>query len=61
MQDYKECYKDSTKKANMTRSKQSYEKILALVNLPNLVSISDAQKNECLEEDTIEQKFWGPQ
>ena len=44
LQYHKECYKNSTNKTNIKRSKQSYEKTLALGNLRNVANSQDAQK-----------------
>ena len=61
LQYHKECYKNSTNKTNIKRSKQSYEKTLALGNLRNVANSQDAQKknkkkNECSKEDTVGKK-----
>ena len=56
LQYHKECYKDSTNKTNFKRSKQCYEKLLALGSIPNVTNNQVVQKDECSEEDTVEKK-----
>ena len=52
----KNVYKDSTNKTNTKRSKQRYEKMLALGNLPNVTNNQVVQKDERSEEDTVEKQ-----
>ena len=56
LKNHRECYKDSMNKANIKRSKQRYENMLALGNLMNIINNHVVEKDERLEEDTVEKK-----
>ena len=57
----KNVYKDSTNKTNTKRSKQRYEKMLALGNLPNVTNNQVVQKDERSEENTVEKQTFRSQ
>ena len=57
----KNVYKDSTNKSNTKRSKQRYEKMLALGNLPNVTNNQVVQKDERSEENTVEKQTFRSQ
>ena len=56
LQYQKECYKDTTNKANIKKSKQRCKKMLALRNLLNVANNQIVQKDDFSGEDNVEKK-----
>ena len=56
LQYHKERYKDSTNKTNLKRSKQPYENMLALGNLPNVTNNQVVQKDKCSGKTPLKKK-----
>ena len=49
-----QCYKDSTNKTNILRSKQRYQKMLALANLSKLANNQNVQKTNAQRKAPFE-------
>ena len=60
LQYHKECYKDTTNKANIKKSKQRCKKMLALQNLLNVANNQIVQKDDFREKTMLKKNVEVP-